>query len=95
MSEIIKVVIPGDVLANEDEYNLDFKLCKNKNFFITGTIYDNDKKLPINNAAVAVYQIDDRNHENRTLFSVTFTYEDGTYGISLPCGYSYILIIYS
>lgn len=94
MSEIMKIIIPGDELINKDIYTLDVKLAQNKNFFITGTIYD-DKKKPINNAAVTVYQIDDIDHETKTLVGITFTCEDGTYGISLPCGYAYILIIYS
>lgn len=94
MSEILKVVIPGDVITKDDVYVLNVKLSNNKNFFITGTIYD-DNKVPINNAAVAVYQIDDMDNEKKTLVGVTFSYKDGTYGISLPYGYSYILMIYS
>lgn len=94
MSEILKVVIPGDVIVKEDEYILDVKLSNNKNFFITGTIYD-DHKVPINNAAIAIYQVDDTDNQKMTLFGVTFSYKDGTYGISLPYGYSYMLIVYS
>lgn len=94
MSEILKVIVPGDVITKDNKYILDVKLSKNKNFFITGTIYD-DKKTPINNAAVAVYQIDDTEDQKTTLIGVTFSYQDGTYGISLPYGYSYMLIVYS
>jgi hypothetical protein len=91
------ILIPGCHIICEQVITIDFEL-PNRNFFLLkGTVYT-PKHEPLPNAAIEVIQkfkwYD--NYQEKSM-GITFTKEDGTYGMVLPiCTMSdYILVAYS
>lgn len=92
MNEMKKIVVSGEEIVNNLVLDISTTLNKSGYFLLTGTVYTPDKR-PLPNAAILVYIVE--NKSIKELSGVTFTLEDGTYGISLPVNYSYILKVYS
>lgn len=95
MDEMKRIVVSGEEIVNNPVLDISTTLSQSNYFLLTGTVYTPDGK-PLPKAAVAVYIVMYSNNLNqKQLIGVTFTVEDGTYGISLPVGYTYSLTIYS
>lgn len=95
MNKMKKIVVSGEEIVNNPVLDVSTTLSESGYFLLTGIVYAPGKQ-PLPNAAVEIYRIDDvANPKNKELIGVTFTQDDGTYGISLPVGYSYSLKVYS
>jgi len=92
-----KITFTGCQIICSGIVTADITLSNNAFILITGTVYSPTGK-PLPNAAVEILLVDDSHipSEEKTL-GVTFTLQDGTYGISLPriSEKQYKLIAYS
>jgi len=79
-----KIIFTGCQIICSGVVTADITLSNNAFILITGTVYSPTGK-PLPNAAVEILLVDDSHipSEGKSL-GVTFTLQDGTYGISLP-----------
>ncbi len=95
MSEMKKIVVSGKKVVESETLDISTTLPSNTYFLLRGIIYSPTNE-PIADAAIEVYKIDESVIPNeKILIGVTFSIEDGSYGISLEMGLSYILVVYS
>ncbi|RDY23319.1 carboxypeptidase regulatory-like domain-containing protein [Romboutsia maritimum] len=95
MSESKKIIISGKNLVENEVLNINTTLANNKYFFLKGIVYT-PKGETLPNAAIEVFEVDNStNPPQKYSIGVTFTIEDGSYGISLLTGKSYVLVVYS
>ena len=94
MSEPKKIVLSGEQIVENEILDVSTTLCNSRYFLLTGTVYNTEKE-PLKNVAIVVYEMVDSIIQNKkVLVGITFSIEDGTYGIPLLIGKSYILVAY-
>lgn len=95
MSEIKIIVVSGKKIIENEVLEISTTLSDSKYFLLEGIVYQNDMK-PIPNAAIKIFKIDNNTvPPARILIGITFSTENGLYGISLLEGEEYMLIVYS
>ena len=95
MSTPKKIIISGKNLEDNKILNISTTLANSKYFFLKGTVYTPEGRI-LPNAAIEVFEIDDSlDPPKKYRIGVTFTIEDGTYGIPLLSGKLYLLVVYS
>lgn len=94
MSEPKKIVLSGEQIVENEILDVSTTLSNSRYFLLTGTVYNTEKE-PLKNVAIVVYEMVDSIIQNKKkLVGITFSIEDGTYGIPLLIEKSYILVAY-
>ena len=97
MCAVVKKIISGKELIREKIVTINTILPNDKYIFLKGIVYSPDRK-PLPGSAIDIFQINSNvNPPIEKNIGVTFTLEDGSYGVPLLWGkgYSYKLIAYS
>lgn len=95
MCAVVKKLICGNELIRDKIFKIDTILPNDKYILLKGVVYSPEKK-PLKYAAIDIVQINSNLKEEKNI-GVTFTLEDGSYGVPLLWGkgYSYKLTVYS
>lgn len=95
MSQIKTIVVLGETIVENKILDISTTLADSKYFLLQGTVYQSDMK-PLPNAAIKIMKIDNtKTPQTYDLAGVTFSLEDGSYGISLLIEEEYMIIVYS
>lgn len=93
MCACINKCIRGCCLARCKVVNMNVVLPSEVCVLIQGVVYTVEGK-PLENAAIAVFQVSGTCPSREVYIGMTFTLKDGSYGISVPRGSEYRLVCY-